>query len=421
MTTMCVAAFGKITELRENNAVVSFRGALKEVSVSLLPKAKLGDTVVVHAGFATEIVKDPQKVYRDIVASDAYSRQLLDAIQKENEKLHEPDLKIMNFCGTHENTIVQYSLRELLPPNLQLISGPGCPVCVTPEEEIALGLSLAKKENVILTTFGDLLRVPTRWGSLEKLRLDGVDVRMVYDISQALEIARETKREVVHFAVGFETTAPGTAAAIQDAGNIQNFSIISAHRITPPAIEYVVLNSKLDILLCPGHVAMVIGARPFDSIVKKYGIPCVISGFEPTDILQAIYQTMRQLASNERTVINQYENVVNEDGNLTAQKLINEIFTLRDADWRGIGTLPASRLVLNEKYRAFDAEVKFGLKMPVKEKTEVKTCMCGEVLKGMKPHLCPNFGKNCSPENPLGPCMVTGEGACSIAYANSSY
>ncbi len=418
---MCVAAFGRITEIKENNAVVSFRGALKEVSIALLPKAKIGDTVVVHAGFATEIVKDPQKVYRDIVASDAYSRQLLDAIEKENARLNEPELKIMNFCGTHENTIVQYSLRELLPPNIQLISGPGCPVCVTPEEEIALGLSLAKKENVILTTFGDLLRVPTRWGSLEQLRLDGVDVRMVYDISQALEIARETKTEVVHFAVGFETTAPGTAATIHEAGSIGNFSIISAHRITPPAIEYVVSNSKLDILLCPGHVAMVIGASPFDSIVKKYGIPCVISGFEPTDILQAIYQTMRQLGSDDRTVINQYENVVNEDGNQTAQKLIKDTFILTDADWRGIGMLPASRLILNDKYKAFDAESKFSLKMPVKEKNEAKTCMCGEVLKGMKPQLCPNFGKSCSPEKPLGPCMVTGEGACSIAYSNFNY
>ena len=415
---MCVAAFGKITELRDNNAIVSFRGALKEVSIAMLPKSKIGDTVVVHAGFATEVVKDPQKVYRDIVASDAYSRQLLDAIEKENESLHEPNLKIMNFCGTHENTIVQYSLRDLLPPNIELISGPGCPVCVTPEEEIALGLSLAKKENVIITTFGDLLRVPTRWGSLEQLRLDGVDVRMVYDISQALEIARSTKTEVVHFAVGFETTAPGTAAAIHEAGNIENFSIISSHRITPPAIEYVVSNSKMDILLCPGHVAMVIGAQPFDRIVKKYGIPCVISGFEPADILQAIYQTMRQLGSGERAVINQYENVVNENGNIIAQSLINETFTLKDADWRGIGILPASRLVLNEKYRKFDAEAKFGLQLPVKEEAGVKTCMCGEVLKGMKPQLCPNFGKNCSPENPLGPCMVTGEGSCSIAYMN---
>ena len=418
---MCVAAFGKITEISGSNATVSFRGALKDVSITLLPKAKLGDIVVVHAGFATEIVKDPQKVYRDVVETDAYARQLLDAIEKENKRLHEPKLKIMNFCGTHENTIVQYSLRELLPPNIEMIAGPGCPVCVTPEEEIALGLSLAKKENIIFTSFGDLLRVPTRWGSLEQLRLGGVDVRMVYDISQALEIARDTKAEVVHFAVGFETTAPGTAAAIHEAGNIDNFSIISSHRITPPAMEYVMKNAKMDVLLCPGHVAMVIGTRPFAKLAQEFGVPCIISGFEPTDILQAVYQALRQFSVSERSMINQYDNVVHENGNVYAQKLIEETFALKDADWRGVGVLPNSRLVLNDRFSRFDAEKKFGLVMPEKEDAFEKSCKCGEVLRGMKPQLCPNFGKTCSPENPAGPCMVTAEGACSIAYINGGF
>lgn len=413
---MCVAAFGKVTKLMGKNAVVSFRGALKEVSVALLPKVGIGDTVVVHAGFATEIVKDPQKIYRDAVATDAYARSLLDAIEKENKRLHERELKIMNFCGTHENTIVQYSLRDLLPPNIQLISGPGCPVCVTPEEEIAMGLQLAKKKNIIFTTFGDLLRVPTRWGSLEQLRLDGIDVRMVYDISQALDIAKGSKKEVVHFAVGFETTAPGTASVIQEAGNIKNFSVISSHRITPPAMEYVIENSKMDILLCPGHVAMVIGTSPFDMLVKKYGIPCVIGGFEPVDILQAILEALYQYGKSGSSAINQYKHVVREKGNLLAQNLMNETFTLKDANWRGVGILPQSRLVLKSKYRSFDAEAKFGIRMPEKEETAKSACMCGEVLKGMKPQLCPNFGKTCTPENPAGPCMVTGEGACSIAY-----
>ncbi|HEX3028900.1 MAG TPA: hydrogenase formation protein HypD [Clostridia bacterium] len=415
---MCVAAFGKVIKLMGKNALVSFKGALKEVSVTLLPKVAIGDTVAVHAGFATEIVKDPQKIYRDVVATDAYARQLLDAIEKENNRLQEPQLKIMNFCGTHENTIAQYSLRDLLPPNIQLISGPGCPVCVTPEEEIAIGMKLAKSKNVILTTFGDLLRVPTRWGTLEQLRLEGIDIRMVYDISQALDIAKTSQSEVVHFAVGFETTAPGTASVIQEAGNIDNFSIISSHRITPPAMEYVMLNSKMDILLCPGHVAMVIGTSPFDVLVKKYGIPSVISGFEPVDILQAILQAMYHYGENQGSVINQYERVVNEKGNELAQNLINETFTLKDADWRGVGILPESRLVLNSKYSRFDAEAKFGIQMPEKEEGTRQTCLCGEVLKGMKPQICPNFGKECTPVNPAGPCMVTSEGACSIAYMN---
>jgi hydrogenase expression/formation protein HypD len=417
---MCVAAFGKVTELIGKNALVSFRGALKEVSAALLPKVKIGDTVVVHAGFATEIVKDPQKIYRDVVATDAYARQLLDGIEKENKRLHERELKIMNFCGTHEHTIVQYALRDLLPPNIQLISGPGCPVCVTPEEEIGLGLNLAKRKNIILTTYGDLLRVPTRWGSLEQLRYEGIDVRMVCDISQALNIAKTTNSEVVHFAVGFETTAPGTASVIQEAGNIENFSIISSHRITPPAMEEVILNSKMDILLSPGHVAMVIGTTPFDVLVKKYGIPCVITGFEPVDVLQAILQAMYHYGKDENSVINQYERVVKEKGNILAQNLINDTFTLKDASWRGVGILPQSRLVLKSEYRRFDAEAKFDIQLPEMEAVKSQTCLCGEVLKGLKPQACPNFGKDCTPINPAGPCMVTQEGACSIAYRNRS-
>lgn len=323
----------------------------------------------------------------------------------------------MNFCGTHENTIVQYSLRQLLPSNIHLLSGPGCPVCVTPEEEIAMGLQAAKKGDVILTTYGDLLRVPTKWGSLEQLRLEGFDVRMVYDITQALDMARTAKAEVVHCAVGFETTAPGTAAAIREAGSMENFSIISSHRVTPPAMEYVLLNSEMDILLCPGHVAMVIGTGPFDRLAKKYGIPCVISGFEPVDVLQAILQALYHFGDDPCPVINQYSHVVEARGNRLAMDLLNETFSLQEANWRGVGMLPESRLVLKSKYSRFDAQAKLGLQMPERDEATKTTCMCGEVLKGVvKPELCPNFGKDCTPLNPIGPCMVTREGACSIAY-----
>lgn len=415
---MCVAAFGQVVRLAGKSAVVSFRGAMKEVSVALLPGARVGDTVVVHAGFATEIVKDPQKTYRDVVATDAYARQLLDAIEKENKRLGWRELSVMNFCGTHENTIVQYSLRELLPPNIRLIAGPGCPVCVTPEEEIAVGLALAKKEKVILTTFGDLLRVPTRWGSLEQLRLEGADVRMVYDISQALEIARSENTEVVHFAVGFETTAPGTASAIEEAGDTGNFSILSSHRVTPPAMEAVMRGSQPDILLCPGHVAMVTGTGPFDALAREYGTPCVISGFEPTDILQAILLAMTHCGEECRSAFNQYGRVVRENGNGLAQSLMEEVFTPADANWRGVGALPASRLRLRSKYARFDAEAKFGVGVPGENREAGHSCRCGDVLKGMDPRRCPNFGEACTPENPAGPCMVTGEGACCIAYRN---
>ncbi|HEX2945489.1 MAG TPA: hydrogenase formation protein HypD [Clostridia bacterium] len=416
---MCVAAFGQVVGLNGSNAVVSFGGALKEVSAVLVPKVSTGDTVVVHAGFATEIVKDMQKFYKDVVATDAYAAHLLDAIKKENEKLHGQKFRVMGFCGTHENTIVKYGLRELLPQNIRLISGPGCPVCVTPEEELAMGMELLKRENVILTTYGDLLRVPTPLGSLEQCRARGADIRMIYDIGQALETARTTDREVVHFAVGFETTAPGTAALLKEAGDIGNFSVLSSHRITPPAMEYVLDNSEIDAILCPGHVAMVIGTEPFDNISKKYGIPCVISGFEPTDVLEAILRLLANYGGTDLSIINQYTRVVEDKGNLLAQSLIDEVFTLKDANWRGVGILPKSRLVLKKEYSRFDAESKFGIGLKDNEVAKHDGCICGEVLKGIEPQHCPNFGKACTPSNPKGPCMVSREGTCYIALANN--
>jgi len=416
---VCVAAFGEIVELKGKSAIVSFKGALKEVSIVLVPKAKQGDNVVVHAGFATEIVKDTQKIYKDVVATDAYARQILDAIENENDKLGKRPLKIMNFCGTHEYTIAQYALRELLPSNIQLLSGPGCPVCVTPEEEIAMGLEAAKMKDVILTTYGDLLKVPTKYGSLNQLRAEGANIKMIYDINQALQIARSTDKQVVHFAVGFETTAPSTAAMIKDAGDIENFSILSSHRITPPAMEFVMQNSTLDALLCPGHVAMVVGTKPFDEVCKKYRMPCVIGGFEPVDVLQAILKVLYWYRDSEYKVMNQYSRVVEEQGNTLAQSLIKEVFTLKDANWRGVGFLPQSRLVLNEEYSRFDAEKKFDIKLQEIETNSNSNCICGDVLKGTMPQLCPNFRKGCTPDNPKGPCMVTREGACSIAYMNA--
>jgi hydrogenase expression/formation protein HypD len=417
---MCVAAFGKITEIKGNNATVSFRGVLKEVSIVLLPNVNLGDTVVVHAGFATEIIKDTQKLYMDVISTDAYSRQLLDAIEKENKKLNGRQFRVMNFCGTHENSIVQYGLRELLPPNIQLVSGPGCPVCVTPEEEIAMGMEVARKKNVILTTYGDLIRVPTPWGTLEQMRMEGANIKVVYDITQALQIAKATDQEVVHFAVGFETTAPGTAAILKEAEGIKNFSILSSHRITPPAMEFVLSNAKIDAMLCPGHVAMVIGAKPFDLLCKKYRIPCVIGGFEPDEVLQAILKVLYTLGESELSVINEYSRVVKDEGNTLAQSLMNEVFTLKDANWRGVGSLPNSRLVLRPEYSQFDAEQKFEIQIPEKPGTDHETCICGEVLKGARPQFCPNFGKTCSPTNPKGPCMVSREGTCYIAHSNRS-
>lgn len=416
---MCVAAFGKVIELKGKNAVVSFRGVTMEVSIALVPGVEAGESVVVHAGFATEIVKDTQKFFQDIVSTDAYAAHLLDAIKRESGKFGGQQFKIMNFCGTHENTIVQYGLRELLPSCIQLVSGPGCPVCVTPEEEIAKGIEIAKREDVILTTYGDLMRVPTKWGSLEQVRMNGADIRIIYNISQALELARATKKEVVHFAVGFETTAPSTAAVLQEAGNKNNFSILSSHRITPPAMEYVLLNSEVNAILCPGHVAMVIGTKPFDVLSRKCKIPCVIGGFEPVDILESVLMMLQRLDDNDCSAANQYCRVVEDEGNTVAQGLINKTFRLKDANWRGVGPLSQSRLVLKDEYSIFDAEQKFSIQLPVETDYANQSCICSDILKGKSPKTCPNFMKCCSPENPLGPCMISREGACNIAYLNN--
>ncbi|NLI92930.1 MAG: hydrogenase formation protein HypD [Peptococcaceae bacterium] len=419
---MCVAVIGRITELRGKQAIVSFRGALKEISIAMVPHAALGDDVVVHAGYASEIVKDTQKLHREMVASDSYSRQILDAIERESKNLGDRRLRIMNFCGTHENSIAKYGLREILPANIQLVSGPGCPVCVTPEEEIALGMEAVKRKDVILTTYGDLIRVPTKWGSLEKLRSEGADIRVVYDIDQAIQIACSTQKEVVHFAVGFETTAPTTAYALSELpSDIGNFAVISSHRITPPAVEYVLNRVTVDGVICPGHVAMITGIKPFSILCGKFGIPFAIGGFEAQDVLQAVLQILIQLREKTYSVVNQYSRIVDKDGNALALQLMNEVFDLKDAYWRGLDSLQQSRLILKGNYRRFDAENKFEFSIARQPDMTVNTCMCGEVLLGAKPAFCPNFGDQCNPETPLGPCMASMEGTCHTFYTNSYF
>jgi hydrogenase expression/formation protein HypD len=251
------------------------------------------------------------------------------------------------------------------------------------------------------------------------MRLKGADIRIIYNISQALEIAKSTGKEVIHFAVGFETTAPSTAAALQESGSINNFSILSSHRITPPAMESVLSNSRIDAVLCPGHVAMVIGAMPFDLLSRKYKIPCVVSGFEPADILESILRILERYGEDDYSIINQYDRVVEYDGNILAQDLINQTYALKGANWRGVGWLPESRLVLKDEYSRFDAEKKFEIKGLEKIDIPDQSCMCGEVLKGTSPKMCPNFMKTCTPSDPKGPCMISNEGACNIAFLNS--
>ncbi len=415
---MCVAAVGMVQSIQGQRAVINFKGALQEVSIALLPRVQTGDYVVVHAGFAAEIVQDVPKLYREVVATDARARQLLDAIEREADKIPQAKIRIMNFCGSHETTIVQYGIRELLPGNIELMSGPGCPVCVTAVEEIALGMAAVKEHGVILTTFGDLLRVPTPWGSLEQLREAGADVRVIYDARQALQLARESKREVVHFAVGFETTAPVTAAILKEAAGLANFSVLSSHRATLPAMEYVLGQNQLDAVLCPGHVAMVIGERPFGAIFNLHQIPYVIGGFEPIDVLEGILLLLQQIRLPGDKNNNQYERVVQADGNILARQLLTDVFARTGSYWRGLATLPDSRFILRDEYRNFNAEQRFNLIMPDRSPNKTDACRCGNILSGSNPRQCALFARECTPGHPVGPCMVSPEGSCRIHYTS---
>lgn len=414
---MCVAAVGEVVEINETKAVCSFRGAMLEASIVLVPKVRVGDYVVVHAGFATEIIKDFQGFHRNTVATDAYARQILDAIEKKCEALQGQKIKIMNFCGSHERTIHQFGLAGLLPDNIELISGPGCPVCVTPVDEISLAMEACKKRDVILTIFGDMLNIPTPWGTLEQLKAEGAKIKIVHDISQALHLAGNGKQEVVHLAVGFETTAPSTGAAILEAGDLGNFSIVSSHRLTIPAMTYVLQKTCVDAVICPGNVAMVTGLEPFKKLNEKYQLPLIVTGFEPVDVLEAVLKILNQLTQKTWSVENQYSRVVEEAGNKTAKQIISSVFRAEAAPWRGLPVLPDSRLVLNNRYEKFDAEKKFGLVRHHENLKIDEACCCGEILQGTKqPAECPFYGKKCKPENPKGPCMISAEGACRIKY-----
>lgn len=416
---MCVAAIGQVMEIKGTRALCSFRGAMKETSIVLVPKVEVGHYVVVHAGFATEILKDLPGYYRNTVATDAYARQLLDAIATKCIELQGRPIRIMNFCGSHEHTITQFGLRGLLPDNINLVSGPGCPVCVTPISEIYLAMDVCQKYDVILTVYGDMLTIPTPRGSLEQWRAEGANIRLVSDINQALQLARQVKQQVVHFAVGFETTAPSTGAAIMEATDMTNFSIISSHRLTLPAMEYVLSTSSIDAVICPGNVAMVTGSEPFEKIFEKYRLPLIITGFEPIDVIEAVLKVVCQLRENASSLENQYSRVVRNTGNPTAKQILAQVFQAENAPWRGLPTLPESRLVLKNIYEKFNAESKFALqKSQVVPETE-ETCCCAEVLRGEKqPKDCPYFDKECTPEKPKGPCMTTTEGACKIRYAS---
>ena len=330
-------------------------------------------------------------------------------------------LKLMEVCGGHTHAIYKHGIQDLLPDNVELVHGPGCPVCVIPMGRIDDAMAIARTPGVIFATYGDMMRVPSSSGSLLDAKADGADVRFIYSPLDALTLARKNpERDVVFFAVGFETTAPSTAATLLRAREerLGNFSIFCNHVTIIPAIK-AILDSPgmtLDGFIGPGHVSTIIGLSPFDFIARDYGLPLVVSGFEPGDILQSIVMILRQLTDGPVCVENQYARVVRPEGNRRALEILSETMMLRPFfEWRGLGFISQSALALRPEFATFDAEVRY--QVPNVRVTDPKACQCGEVLKGViKPVQCKVFGTACTPETPLGSLMVSSEGACAAYY-----
>jgi hydrogenase expression/formation protein HypD len=350
--------------------------------------------------------------YRDAEAAHRYAREIARVTTR--------PWTIMEVCGGQTHAIVKFGIDELLPGEVTLIHGPGCPVCVTPVELIDKALALAGRPDVIFCSFGDMLRVPGSTTDLLAVKAGGGDVRIVYSPLDALKVARQNPgKETVFFGVGFETTAPATAMAVYQAARkgVGNFSMLISHVLVPPAIEALLSapDCRVQGFLAAGHVCTVMGYEEYLPIAAKYRVPIVVTGFEPLDILQGILLCLQQLETGRAEVENQYTRSVRKEGNLPARQLIGEVFRVVPRKWRGLGEIPQSGLGLREGYRAFDAERKFGLaELRVQESSE---CRSGLVLQGkLKPRECPAFGSRCTPEHPLGATMVSSEGACAAYY-----
>ncbi len=348
--------------------------------------------------------------YQDAAKAQRLARRIADMVG-------EP-LALMDVCGTHSHVIARYGLPQLLPDELRLISGPGCPVCVTPPEVIDAAIELAR-EGIWLAVFGDMMNVPGSQGSLSEIKARGGQVRVVYSPMQAVEWAQDSPdAQVVFLGVGFETTAPSVAVCLSEARQLglDNFSVLAAHRLIPPAMQALIDQPDVHIagFLCPGHVSAIIGAQPYQPLADR-GIPCVVAGFEPLDILQAVYMLAGMHQQNRPRVLIQYRRVVKPEGNPTARAKVNKVFAATDCRWRGLGEIPASGLRIRDEYEQFDAARRFGLALaPV---PEPPGCECGAILRGAKqPSECGLFGTACRPDHPVGPCMVSSEGACAAVY-----
>lgn len=351
--------------------------------------------------------------YRDPVAAQKLIKQI-------NQTTTQP-WSLMEICGGQTHSILKFGIDQVLPEQIRLIHGPGCPVCVTPISVIDKALEVAAQPNVIFCSFGDMLRVPGSEHDLFSVKANGANVRMVYSPLDALTLARKhPEKQVVFFAVGFETTAPTDAMAVLQAHreNLNNFSILVSHVLVPPAIEAILSSpqNQVQAFLAAGHVCTVMGYHQYEMIAKKYQTPIVVTGFEPLDILHGILMAVTQLEEGRAEVENQYARAVKREGNLTAQKALEQVFDIDSQAWRGIGEIPQSGFRLKDEFSNFDAEQKFGA-IDRTQVQETQQCISGEILQGIKkPHQCPSFGITCTPEKPLGAPMVSSEGACAAYF-----
>ena len=330
------------------------------------------------------------------------------------------EVRFMEVCGTHTMAIARTGVRKLIPEKINLLSGPGCPVCVTPDSYLCKTFHYSKMEDVVLTTFGDMMKVPVSGKSLEGMKSEGSSIFTVYSAIDALKIAESSpEKKVIFLAVGFETTAPTVAVAVKIAyeKKLENFFILTGHKLIPPALSSLVKDPELKIngFICPGHVSTIIGKKPYDFLAKDYKLPCVIAGFEPLDVIQAILLLLKQLVGEEAKVEIQYSRAVRSEGNRKAQGLMYEVFEVCESEWRGLGKIAESGLKLRSKFSEFDAEEQFPVE--VKDEQEYTGCICGEILRGIKkPSECKLFKTKCTPENPVGPCMVSSEGTCAAYF-----
>jgi hydrogenase expression/formation protein HypD len=346
----------------------------------------------------------------------AEMRKTAGFLTNEIDRLITRPVRLMEVCGTHTVAIFKAGIRQLLPQHVELVSGPGCPVCVTPNDYLDTAIAYSRFSDIIITTFGDMLRVPGSSSNLNAEKAAGADIRVVYSPLESLDIAAANPgKKIIFLAVGFETTAPTAAATILAAeqAGLDNFFVLSAHKVVPPALRALLTaqDVQVDGFLLPGHVSAIIGEAPYQFLVDEYHVPAVIAGFGPLDILQAVYMLAKQINTGNAALENQYSRVVPPEGNPTARQVLSQVYCEAAATWRGIGSIPASGLAVNAKYRRFDAVA--SLPVEVEITREHQGCRCGEVLRGrIKPAECQLFGKACIPEHPVGSCMVSVEGTC---------